>query len=138
MGVRDRPIPRGNGSVPDVQTALEELRASLRTLLERLLERAFGIALEQVEGLARWLDDVRARGGIGVNAMLGGALAALRGRNPVWGALVGAWAGMSTGAKVALVIALVLALLLLPVTVVVLLVVLIVGAIVLAVKARSA
>jgi hypothetical protein len=130
-------IPGGNGSEPDGPTPMEELRASLRTLLATLLERAFGLALERVEGLAGRLDDVAARGGVGINALLGGARAALGGRNPVWGALTGVWAGMGPAAKAALILALVLALVLLPVTVVLLLLVLIVAAVVAAVRASQ-
>lgn len=130
-------IPGRNGSEPEGRTPVEELRASLRTLLAQLLERAFGIALDRVEGLARWFDETSARGGIAVHALAGGARAALGGRNPVWGAVVGAFGGLSTGMKVALVAALVLALLLLPVTVVLLLVVLLVVAVVAAVRAAA-
>lgn len=126
-----------DGREPDAPTQLEELRASLRTLLTTLLERAFGIALEQVEGLAGWFDGVAARGGVGINALLGGARAALGGRNPVWGALKGVWAGMGPAAKTALILALVLALVLLPVTVVLLLLVLVVAAVVAAVRAAQ-
>jgi hypothetical protein len=130
-------IPGGNGADPDRPTPMEELRASLRRLLVTLLERAFGLALEQVEGLASWFDDVAARGGLGVRALLGGARAALGGRNPIWGAIVGAVSGMSPAAKAALILALVLALILLPVTVVLLLLVLIVAAVVIAVRAAA-
>ena len=130
-------IPGGNGSGPDGDSPLDELRASLRRLLATLLDRAFGIALDRVEDAARWLDDVAARGGIKVNALVGGARAALGGRNPVWGAVVGAVRGMSPAARVALVVVLVLALLLLPVTVVLLLLALIVGAVVAAVRAAG-
>ncbi|HYH29973.1 MAG TPA: hypothetical protein VD903_06275 [Pseudonocardia sp.] len=130
-------IPGGNGAGPDQQAPLEELRASLRRLLVTLLDRAFGIALDRVEDLARWLDDVAARGGVKMNALLGGARAALGGRNPAWGAVLGAVRAMSPAAKVALVAALVLALVLLPVTVVLLLLFLIVAAVVAAVRAST-
>jgi hypothetical protein len=126
--------PSRNGVDPTA--SLEELKASLRRLLAAALERGFGIVLDRVEGLARWFDEVAAQGGIGVNALLGGARAALAGRSAMWGALKGAVAGMSTPAKVALVTALVLAVLLLPLTVVLLLLALIVAAVVVA--ARSA
>jgi hypothetical protein len=127
----------GDGWGPDQQAAVEELRASLRRLLAALLDRAFGIALERVEDLARWLDDVAAHGGIRVNALVGGIRAAVGGRNPVWGAVVGAVRGMSPAARVALIVALVLAVLLLPVTVVLLLLFLIVAAVVAAVRASA-
>ncbi|WP_345605633.1 hypothetical protein [Pseudonocardia adelaidensis] len=130
-------VPGGNGSAPDEQPPLEELKASLRRLLATVLDRAFGIALERVEDLAGWLDEVAARGGIRMNALLGGARAALGGRNPVWGAIVGGFRAMSPAARVALIAALVLALLLLPVTVVLLLLFLIIAAVVAAVRASS-
>jgi hypothetical protein len=130
-------IPGGNGSGPDEQTPLEELKASLRRLLTTLLDRAFGIALERVEDLAGWLDEVAARGGIRMNALLGGVRSAIGGRNPVWGAVKAAFRAMSPGAKVALVAALVLALVLLPVTVVLLLLFLIVAAVVAAARASA-
>jgi hypothetical protein len=121
----------------DPSAAMEELRASLRTLLATLLDRAFGIALERVEDLGRWLDEVAAHGGVRLNALLGGARAAVAGRSPVWGAIVGAMRGMSPAARVALIVALVLAVLLLPVTVVLLLLFLIVAAVVAAVRASA-
>jgi hypothetical protein len=130
-------IPGGNGSGPDEQTPLEELKASLRRLLATLLDRAFGIVLERVEDLAGWLDEVAAHGGVRMNALLGGARSAIGGRNPVWGAVVGGFRAMSPTAKVAVITALVLALVLLPVTVVLLLLSLIIGAIVAAAHASA-
>jgi hypothetical protein len=114
-----------------------ELRASLRRLLAALLDRAAGIALERVEDFARWLDEVAAHGGVRLNALVGGALAELAGRSPVWGAVVGAVRGMSPAARVTLIVALVLAVLLLPVTVVLLLLVLIVAAVAAVVRASA-
>jgi hypothetical protein len=130
-------IPGGNGSGPDRQTPSEELRESLRRLLTTLLDRAFGIALDRVEDLAGWLDDVAARGGIRMNALLGGVRAGIGGRNPVWGAIVGGFRAMSPAAQVAVVAALVLAVLLLPLTVVLLLLVVIVAAVVAAARAAA-
>jgi hypothetical protein len=131
-------IPGGNGSGPDQLTPLEELKASLRRLLATLLDRAFGIALERVEDLAGWLDEVAARGGVRMNALLGGARAALGGRNPVWAAVRAGFRAMSPAVKVAVVAAFVLAVLLLPVTVVLLLLFLVVAAIVAAARAATA
>jgi hypothetical protein len=106
-------------------------------LLATLLDRAFGIALEQVERLAQTFDDVAARGGLQLNAVLGGVRATLEGRNPIWGVITGAVSALSPAAKVVLVTALILALLL-PVTVVLLLLALIIIAVVVAVRASSA
>jgi hypothetical protein len=122
---------------PAEQTPLDELKASLRKLLATLMDRAFGLALDKVEVLAGKLDEVAARGGLGLNALLGGVRASLQGRNPVWGAIKGAVAAMSPAAKAALIVALVLALLLLPLTVVLLLLVLIAVAVWAAVRAGS-
>jgi hypothetical protein len=130
-------IPGGNGSRPDQSTPFEELKASLRRLLKTLLERAFGFALERVEDLARWLDEVAARGGVRMNALFGGVRAALGGRNPVWGTIVSGFRALSPAARVAVIAALVLAVLLLPVTVVLLLLFLIVAAVVAAVRASA-
>jgi hypothetical protein len=102
-----------------------------------LLDRAFGVALEQVERLAQTFDDIAAHGGLQLNAVLGGVRATLEGRNPIWGAITGAVSALSPAAKVALATALILALLLLPVTVVLLLLALIIGVVAAAVRAGS-
>jgi hypothetical protein len=124
---------RGGRTRPAEGPPTEQLKASLR----RLLERGFGIALESVERLAGTFDEIAARGGVKVGALWGGAKAGLSGRNPVWGAVKGAFSALSTPARVALVVALWLALLLLPVTVVLLLLALIALAIIEVVKTRS-
>jgi hypothetical protein len=115
----------------------EQLKASLRELLATLIDRAFGLALDAVEGLARTLDGVAARGVPSLSALLGGARALHEGRNPVWGAIKGAVAAMSPAARAALIAALVLAVLLLPLTVVLVLLALIVFAVWAAVRAAS-
>ncbi len=115
----------------------EQLKASLKRLLKVLLERGFGVVLESVERLAGTFDEIAARGGVKLGALWGGATAGLSGRNPVWGAVKGAFSALSTPARVALILALVLALLLLPVTVVLLLIALIALAIIAVVKTRS-
>lgn len=117
---------------------MARLKQSLRRLLESLLEASVGLALDKVEQLAQSLDEMAARGGITLGAALGGARAALSGRNPVWGAITGALSSMSPAMKVALLVALVLALLLLPVLVVLVLLALIVLAIVAAARSSSA
>lgn len=122
---------------PHSSEATAELKAALRELLATVLERAFGVVLEKVEHLAKAFDDIAARGGLGLNALVGGVRARMSGRNAVWGAIKGAVASLSPGAKAALVIGLVLALLLLPLTVVLLLLVLIAVAVAAVVSARS-
>jgi membrane associated rhomboid family serine protease len=135
-----REVPRFSGgrrADQDELASTDELKARLRSLLDTLLDRLFGLALEQVEALGAWFDEIAARGGVRVNALLGGARAALVGRSPVWGAVRGAFAGMSPEAKIAVIVALVLAVLLLPLTVVLVLLALIVAAIVVAATAAS-
>jgi hypothetical protein len=118
-------------------TASEQLEASLRELLATLIDRAFGLALDAVESLARTLDGVAARGGLRLNALLGGVRALHEGNNPLWGAIKGAVAAMSPAARAAVIAALVLAVLLLPLTVVLVLLALIVFAVWAAVRAAS-
>jgi hypothetical protein len=119
-------------------TPTDQLRESLRRLLATLLDRAFGIALDKVEQLARTFDEIAARGGYKIGALFGGARAAVSGHNPIWGAIEGAVAALSPGAKAALIIVLILALVLLPVTVVLVLLFLIVVAVVAVARTRSA
>lgn len=109
-----------------VDAEISELRASLRELLAALVRRAFGIALDQVEELAEGLDAMVARGGPTVNALFGGALAHLEGRNRFWAAARRAVASLSAGQRAALVAILVLAVVLLPITVLLVLLALIV------------
>ncbi len=111
-------------------TAQDRLVADLRDLLAALLDKAFGLALDGIERFARFLDGVSARGGISVNAVLGGVRAAIGGHSTVWGAVRGAVSALSPAGRVALIAVLVLALLLLPVTVVLVLLALIVLAVV--------
>jgi hypothetical protein len=133
------------GAIPDPRPCqepardrpIDQLRESLRKLLSALLDRAFGIALDKVEQLARTFDEVATRGGYKVGALLGGARAAVSGHNPIWGAIKGAVAALSPGAKAALIIVLILALVLLPVTVVLVLLFLIVVAVIAVARTRS-
>jgi VIT1/CCC1 family predicted Fe2+/Mn2+ transporter len=120
LGSRDNGKTTRLAEVPPT----EQLKSSLRRLLAALLERGFGIVLESVERLAGTFDEIAARGGVKVGALWGGARAGLSGRNPVWGAVKGAFSALSAPARAALIIALVLALLAL--------------AIIAVVKARSA
>ena len=140
--VTTRPGPQqSNGQVPatielrrEVRNAGDRLRDSLRTLLRDLLDAGFGLALDTVEKLARSLDDIRARGGIGLNALIGAAASKLTGRSPLLGAVAAAFTAMPAGMKWAIFLIALLAILLLPVTVVLLLLALIVLAIVVAVR----
>ena len=115
----------------------DQLRDALRDLLAVVLERTFGMALDKIEQLSRTLDDIAARGGYKIGAVLGGARAAFVGKSPVWGAITGAFSALGPGAKAAIITVLVLALLLLPVTVVLVLLLLLAVAIVATVRTRS-
>lgn len=103
-----------------------------------MLERTFGMALDKVEQLSRKLDEIAARGGVKIGALLGGVRAAVAGKSTVWGAITGAFSALGPGAKATIIIVLVLALLLLPVTVLLILLLLIAVAIVAIVRTRSA
>ena len=116
----------------------DQLKAALRELLAAVLERTFGMALDKVEQLSRTFDEIEARGGVKIGALFGGVRAAVAGKSPVWGAIMGAFSALGPGAKAAIIIVLVLALLLLPVTVVLILLLLIAVAIVAMVRSQSA
>jgi hypothetical protein len=78
---RGQDVPMGRSH----ESPTEQIKASLRKLLARLLERGFGIPLDAVERLGRTFDVIGARGGVKVNALLGGARAGVGGRSAVWG-----------------------------------------------------
>jgi len=122
----------------DDPSPADQLRESLRRLLAALLDRAFGVALDKLEELSQTFDEIAARGGYKIGALFGGLRAAVAGRNPVWGAITGAFAALSPGAKAAVIAVLILALLLLPVTVVLVLLFLIVVAVVAVARSRTA
>ena len=128
---------RASGEFRSSPDPTEQLKAALRRLLAAALERTFGMALDKVEQLSRTFDEIAARGGVTVGALFGGVRAAVTGRNPVWGAVKGAFSALGPGTKAAILIVLVLALLLLPVTVVLLLLLLIVVAVMAIARTRS-
>jgi hypothetical protein len=133
--VNDPPVRSLRGLPQDPPAdPVERLKASLKELLRTLLRRAVGVALDQVEHLAKSFDAMAASGGFALSGVLGGIQARLAGKNPVWGAVKAAVGSLSPGVRVLLVLALVLALVLLPVTVVLLLIALIVVIIVVAAK----
>jgi hypothetical protein len=115
-----------------------QLAASFRELLFATLDRATEFATDKVEQAAQALERVAQDGGPKMGALLGGVQAKLAGRNPVWGALTGAFGSMSLAARIGLLVLLILALVLLPVTLVLSLLVLIVLVIILIARARSA
>jgi membrane associated rhomboid family serine protease len=126
---------RDSRAAPD---PADQLRAALREFLAALLERTFGIAIDKVEQLSQTFDVIAARGGFKIGAVFGGVRAAVAGKSPVWGAIMGGFSALGPGAKAAIITVLVLALLLLPVTVLLVLLLLIGVAVVAIVKSQSA
>ena len=124
-GVREDVAPPSPG---------ERIRTSLQQLGVAAIDRAAGAAVDKVDDLSERLEEITANGGVGLGAAFGAGNAMMAGKNPVWGAVMGAWGALSTGTKVAIVVGLVLLGLLGPVALIVALVVLLVVAIVKAVK----
>jgi hypothetical protein len=115
---------------------VDQLKSSLRSLANVLIDRGAKAALGAVDRLSGELEGIASRGGALTGAAAGGLKAVAGGRNPVWGAVKGAIAGLSTRTKVLIVLALVLVLLLGPVVLVVLLLGLLVLAVVAALRSR--
>ncbi len=117
--------------------ALERLKDALRELAQNAIRylavKGAGRLGEVVEDLDLGVVPKGALGG----ALVGGAQAFAADKNPVWGAVTGAWKGTETKVKVLIVLAVVLLLLLLPVVLVLLLLALIVAGIVAAVRAAT-
>ena len=74
----------------------------MRKLLATVLDRALRSGPGQRRGWPRTFDDIAARGGLTLNALLGGGRAALEGRNVVWGESVVLISALSPAAKAAL------------------------------------
>jgi hypothetical protein len=115
---------------------VDQLKSSLRSLANVLIDRGAKAAVGAVDRLSGELEGIAGRGGALTGAAAGGLKAVAGGRNPVWGAVKGAIGGLSTRTKVLIVLALVLALLLSPVVLLVLLLGLLVLAIVAAARSR--
>ena len=106
-------------------------------VLSALLNAGRRLVVDFVERVADRLKDLVAGGGPLLAAGLGAGIAALVGKNPLWGAIKGGFSALSPWGKALVIIALVLAVLLLPVTILVLIIVVAVVIVVLAVKSRS-
>ncbi|MDN5918652.1 MAG: hypothetical protein L0I76_26730 [Pseudonocardia sp.] len=120
--------PTGNG---------ERLKNSFQALLVAAIDRVAGVALRAVDDLAGSLEDVTARGGVGLAAALGAGKALLTGTNPVWGAIKAGFTALGTLAKTLVIVGLALSPLLLIVLALLLVVALLVVAIVLAIRAAA-
>jgi hypothetical protein len=107
---------------------------SLERLAAALVDRAAGVAVDKVDDFAEKLEGIAANGGVGLGAAFGAGTAMMAGKNPVLGAVKGAWGALSTGKKVAIVLGLVLLGLLSPVALVLALLGLLIAAIVKAAK----
>ena len=125
-----RPVPADAGaSGPDGQGSPgERLRVVMTRLLVAGVDRLAGAVADQVDGLADKLDDIRADGGAGLNAMIAGGLAQLKGQNPLWAAIKAGVSAMKTSTKVIIALLLILTAVLAPVLALVLAIVLLVVA----------
>jgi len=115
--------------------------SDLAPALSRLAEEALQATTAQLSHLAeRWNRDIeeyaKSEGATG-RAGYEGLKAFLRGKNPVWAAMKGAWLGASVRLRVAAVLVLMLLLLFAPVALLVLLLGLLVAAIVAAIRAAT-
>jgi hypothetical protein len=132
LAASPRPIQHSAAAHP-----VDQLKSSLRSLANVLIDRGAKAALGAVERLSGKLEGIASRGGALTGAAVGGLKAVAGGRNLVWGAVKGLIGGLSTTTKVLIVLALVFALLLGPVVLVVLLLGLVVWAVVAAVRSRE-
>jgi hypothetical protein len=96
------------------------LAAALSDLRDAALRYATAKASRKVEDWAEDLNDFGASGGPTTQAVFEGVKAKLRGKNPVWAAIKGAWSGASPKLKLAVVLILILTLVLAPVVLLVL------------------
>ncbi|WP_052436544.1 hypothetical protein [Georgenia sp. SUBG003] len=119
-------------------TAVPEVRTGLFRRLGRGLRKAARKVTSAVRGITtrfrRRVDEPETPV---EGAVIEGVAATVEGKNPLWGAVKGAWHGLSVPWRIAVVAIALLVVLLAPVVAVVLLLVLLVLAIVAAVRGRS-
>jgi hypothetical protein len=113
------------------------LAPALSDLREAALLYATAKVSRKVEDWADDLNDFVASGGSTTQAVVGGLKAMLRGKNPVWAAIKGAWSGASSELKLAVVLILILTLLLGPVVLLVLVLGLLIAALVAGIRAAT-
>jgi hypothetical protein len=111
--------------------------SAVRDVLEAALQKIAAKASQKTEDWSRDLEAVAESGSATTQAGVGGVKAELQGKNPIWGAIKGAWAGASVGFKIAAVLLLVLVVLLAPVPSLLLLLGLLVFALVKAIRAAA-
>lgn len=114
----------------------ERLIVAAERLAVAVIDRAAGALMDKVDDLSGMLDGVGRGGGVGMNALISGGIAALGGKNPVWAAIKGAVSAMSTTTKVVVGLLLILAAVLAPVALLVVALLLLVMAIVAAVRSH--
>lgn len=112
----------------------ERLIAAAEQLAVAAIDRAAGAIVSKVDDLSGMLEGVGQGGGVGMNALLKGGMAALSGKNPVWAAIKGGVSAMSTTTKVMVALLLILTAVLAPVVLLVVALLLLVMAIVAAVR----
>jgi hypothetical protein len=113
------------------------LTAALGDLRDAALRYAAVKASRKVEDWAEDLREFVASGGPATQAVFEGVKAKLQGKNPVWGAIKGAWSGASPQLKLAVVLILILTLVLAPVVLLMLLLGLLVAALVAGIRAAT-
>jgi hypothetical protein len=125
---READVAAGAGTGRVVLRSLERLGAAL-------IDRAASAAVDKVDDLSEKLEGIAQNGGVGLNAAFGAGTAVMAGKNPLVGAIKGAWSALGTGAKVGIVLGLILLAVLSPVALVLILLGLLVAAIVKAARA---
>ncbi|MEV6227962.1 hypothetical protein AB0L88_08800 [Saccharopolyspora shandongensis] len=124
-------------SKPSLKAAIYWLKRTGWRVLHALIA---GISASASHKFHHWMNklaDAIANASPGIKAALEGISAALKGKNPLWGAIKAAFFGLSFKTKIILVLVVALALLLGPVLLVVLLLALIVAGVVAAVRAAG-
>ncbi|NMO90466.1 hypothetical protein [Actinomycetospora sp. TBRC 11914] len=120
---READVAAGAGTGKIIARSFERLAAAL-------IDRAASAAVDKVDDLSEKLEGIASNGGVGLNAAFGAGTAMMLGKNPVVGAIKGAWSALGTGAKVGIVLGLILLAVLSPVALVLVLLGLLVAAIV--------
>ena len=121
-------------------TAVADLNAGerLKTCGQRLavavIDRLAGIAADKVDDLSDQVEDMASGGGVKLGAIFGAGNALMAGKNPLFGAMKGAWGALGVGPKIAIIAGLVLLGVLSPVALLLLLVGLLIAGIVAAVR----
>jgi hypothetical protein len=120
---READVAAGAGTGRVIARSFERLAAAL-------IDRAASAAVDKVDDLSEKLEGIASNGGVGLGAAFGAGTAVMAGKNPVVGAIKGAWSALGTGAKVGIVLGLILLAVLSPVALVLVLLGLLVAAIV--------